>query len=379
MKIVADENIPFLKGVLEPFANVIYLPGRDITPYHVRDADVLIVRTRTKCGKNLLEGSRVQVIASATIGYDHIDTEFCDSKNIRWFNAPGCNSASVEQYVTAALFKIARLREMLLSELTIGIIGVGHVGSRVANIAGILGMNVLLNDPPRQRTERDQAFCSLETILEQADMVSLHVPLNLSGRDKTFHMVDRNFLERSVKPVILINTSRGEVVNTEGLKQMIHTGQCREAILDVWENEPHIDREMLSMSFLGTPHIAGYSADGKANGTAQCVRNISRIFDLGMDDWYPAQIPGTRDNVLRIDCDGRGQEDIMGEAVRFTYDIAEDDAKLKKDPDSFEQYRGNYPVRREATYYALKIFHDREGVSEKLARMGFSIIHDYCF
>ncbi|MCW9066240.1 MAG: 4-phosphoerythronate dehydrogenase, partial [Ignavibacteriaceae bacterium] len=271
IKIIADNKIPFLKGVLEPFTEIEYHKGSEITKKIVRDADALLIRTRTKCNKELLLDTKIKFIGTATIGIDHIDTAFCESKGIKWINAPGCNSSSVQQYLASALLTLSKLKNFEFSKMTIGIVGVGNVGSKVEMIANILGLKVLLNDPPRERIEGREKFVSLDRLIEQSDIITFHVPLNLNGIDKTFHLADAELFKKFNKSKILINTSRGEVIETAALKEAISDGNVTASVLDVWENEPNIDLELLKMVDIATPHIAGYSADGKANGTSVCV------------------------------------------------------------------------------------------------------------
>ena len=228
----------------------------------VKDADALIVRTRTRCDSKLLEGSKVRFIATATIGYDHIDTQWCESHGIRWTNAPGCNSWSVQQYIGSLLVIMSRSLGFRFRDKTIGIVGVGNVGSKVARLAALLGFRVLLCDPPRARREGLGQFITLDEIIERSDIITLHVPLIHDGEDATFHMFDRSRLATMNPGQILINSSRGEVVDGEALKNALVQKKILAASLDVWENEPHIDTELLSLLFTGTPHIAGYSVDG---------------------------------------------------------------------------------------------------------------------
>ncbi len=289
MRIIIDNKIPYINGVLEPFFEVIYLPGSLTTKEAVKDADALITRTRTICSKETLEGSRVKFIATATIGFDHIDVNFCEAAGIQWANAPGCNAESVNQYISSALFSWSMRKKLALTGKTIGIVGVGQVGSRVAKTCEILGMKVLLNDPPRARAEGSSRFVSLESIQEQADMISFHVPLNMEGVDRTYHMVNREFLQNLQKKPLIINTCRGEVFDSEAVYKAMEAGAISGMVLDCWENEPDIDLRLLETADFGTPHIAGYSKDGKANGTRASVRAISRFFGLGIDEWEPSR------------------------------------------------------------------------------------------
>ena len=236
-KIVCDDKIPFLKGVFEPWAEVVYMPGAAVSRADVAAADALVTRTRTPCTRELLEGSRVKVIASATIGYDHIDTAWCEAHGIRWFNAPGCNASSVCQYVCSVLCVLARDMGLDLRKTTLGVVGVGNVGSRVASAARALGMKVLLCDPPRARREGTEGFTDMGTIVAQSDIISLHVPLIRSGGDRTEHLFDARMLSRMRPDQILINTSRGQVVDCPALKAALEESHIAAAVLDQVEGE----------------------------------------------------------------------------------------------------------------------------------------------
>lgn len=373
LKIIADDKIPFLKGVLEPFAEVIYLPGNLISKETILDADALLIRTRTRCDAALLEGSAVKFIATATIGYDHIDTTYCKEKNISWVNAPGCNSASVQQYITAALLTLAGNPGFDLSEKTLGIIGVGNVGSKVKAIADTIGLKVKLNDPPRARMEGPAGFVSLDEIIETCDIITLHVPLNRVGEDMTFHLFDQEKFSKMKEGTWLINTSRGEVVKTEALKNALTSGKLKGAVLDVWENEPEIDLELLRQVYLSTPHIAGYSTDGKANGTAQVVRELSAFFNLPLPGFYPEGLTSPSTPEIRIDGSGKSCTSIVQEAVFHTYPIIEDHKRLQQSPQTFEQQRGHYPVRREFPAYKVQLLHGKPEAYTMLKQLGFKV------
>jgi erythronate-4-phosphate dehydrogenase len=374
LKIVIDSDIPFIRGVFEDHARIVYREGGAIGRDDLLDADALIIRTRTKCDRSLLEGTRVRFIGSATIGYDHIDTDYCRVAGISWTNAPGCNSSSVQQYVAAALLTLARTFHWRLSGMTIGVIGVGHVGTKVASLCRTLGMHVLLNDPPRGRTEGGTAFIPLDTILEQADIVTLHVPLNRTGRDCTLHLVDDRFLARLKQHQTILNTSRGEVVDTQALKSLLARKGVTACVLDVWEEEPAIDAELLNLVTLATPHIAGYSADGKANGTAMSVQALSRHFGLPLTGWFPADLPAPPGGDLTIDGEGRTDQEVLDMAVRHTYDIAADDLTLRRNPGTFELQRAHYPVRREFPACTVSLRHANPTVRESLKQLGFHLL-----
>ncbi|NTV84752.1 MAG: 4-phosphoerythronate dehydrogenase [Bacteroidales bacterium] len=313
--IVADDHIPFLKGILEPYAKIIYARDGHIDYKLASQADGLIIRTRTKCDADLLEGTPVKFIATATIGFDHIDTDYCLVKGIKWHHAPGCNASSVKQYIASVLVTLAKNHSLSLSGKKIGIIGVGHVGSKVAQLVEALGMVPLLNDPPRERNEKHSGFVSLDEIQETADIITFHVPLTHEGPDKTYHMGDKSFFKKLRKKPWLINTSRGPVLDTICVKNALKDNTISGFCADVWENEPGLDLKLLEMADIGTPHIAGYSAEGKANGTAACVRAASRFFNFGIDDWYPPLLPPPANPIIEINATGKTNEQIIAEAI----------------------------------------------------------------
>ncbi len=357
MNLVIDDKIPFIRGEAERLGETSYLPGSAITTKDVRDADALIIRTRTRCNRSLLEGSRVKFIATATIGYDHLDTAWLKKAGIAWSNCPGCNADSVAQYVKSALLLLqlsGRLR--LDKSTTLGIVGVGHVGTKVALMARKMGLNILLCDPPRAERQdflspttstgtdiTDEACtATLDDVCNGADIITFHTPLTRQGLHATWHLADRSFFTRLKRQPVFINASRGEVVDTSALKAAISEGRVRSAVIDTWENEPKIDRELLRAAFIATPHIAGYSADGKANGTRMALSAVARHF--GIDTQFhisPPAIPA--DFLYYPDCN----EDRQHPALAL-YDPRRDSIALKTQPEAFEFLRGNYPLRRES-------------------------------
>lgn len=373
MKLIIDDKIPYIRGIFEHVAEVAYLPGAKITPEVVHDADAIITRTRTICNEDLLKGSSVKFIATATIGYDHIDTDYCRRAGIQWTNAPGCNSKSVEQYVASALMVLTEKDLVNLKQSTIGIVGVGNVGSKVARIAELLGMKVLMNDPPRARAEGPEKFVNLQTILEEADIISLHVPLNMKGEDATFHMADEIFFSSLKKKPVLINSCRGEVVKTEAVKQAVQEHKIKAFVCDCWENEPNIDLELLAMTTIATPHIAGYSRDGKAKGTQMSVQAVSEFFNLKLDNWIPENIECPAEPLVVIDGKDLTDEQIIAQAVLHTYDIRQDDQLLRANSSDFEKQRGDYPVRREFSAYTVRLKNTGERVEEVLKEIGFVV------
>jgi erythronate-4-phosphate dehydrogenase len=373
MKFIVDDKIPYIKGALEPFGEVVYLSGPKTMADVVRDADAIITRTRTICNEQLLAGSTVKFIATATIGYDHIDTAYCKQAGIEWTNAPGCNSKSVEQYVLSALFVLAEKKGFELKGKTIGIVGVGQVGSKVARVCELLGMNVLLNDPPRERTEGPEMFVSLQRIMSKADIITLHVPLNMRGEDVTFHLADTLFFSSLERQPIVINSCRGEVMDTFAAETAVQRGQISGLVVDCWEREPNIDRNLLQLVDIATPHIAGYSKDGKANGTTMSIQAISRFFMLGIDDWQPQGVDLPEQTTIHLNGEGKPEEEIIKEAVLFTYNIREDDQRLRSNPEIFEQLRGDYPVRREYPVFTIQPANIQPETLDKLKKMGFQI------
>jgi erythronate-4-phosphate dehydrogenase len=373
MKIIIDDKIPYIRGAFEEVAEVVYLPGSKTTPEVVKDADAIITRTRTCCNEKLLGGSTVKFIATATIGYDHIDTDYCEKAGIKWTNAPGCNSKSVEQYIASALMVMAETHHLQLKDLCIGIVGVGNVGSKVANVCQILGMKVLLNDPPREREEGSASFVNLDKIKDEADIITLHVPLNMNGEDATFHLGNETFLSSLKRKPFLINSCRGEVIETNAVKSALKTGQLAGFVCDCWENEPDIDLELLALSELATPHIAGYSKDGKANGTCMTVHAVSDFFALGLNNWQPEGVELPKHPVIELDGTGMNEQDIISKAILTTYDIRMDDAMFRNNTSLFEQLRGDYPTRREYPAYTIIPVNIGNDVTEILNKLGFKI------
>lgn len=346
MKVIVDDKIPYIRQTIESIANeVVYLPGKSIDNAAARDADALVIRTRTKANAALLEGTKVKFIATATIGFDHIDTAYCRSHGIEWNNCPGCNAASVEQYMQSALILIEQYTRRSLDTMTIGIVGVGHVGSRVARMARQMNMKVLLNDPPRQEKEGPEGFCSMDEIVSKADIITFHTPLVKDGPYHTLHMADSTFFASLKKKPVIINTCRGEVTDTQALKQAMTSGQILTAVIDVWENEPDIDRQLLSSVLIATPHIAGYSADGKANASRMSAQNLCRFF--GIDRHIDIEPPLPQ--CTRITAPD------MKQALLQIYNPMDDCRRLREAPERFEWLRGNYPLRREREAYTIEI------------------------
>ena len=339
MKIVIDDRIPYLRGQAERLGDCVYLSGADISATDVRDADALIVRTRTRCDAALLQGSSVRFVATATIGFDHLDTAFLDDAGIAWTNCPGCNAASVAQYVGSSLYLLRR-DGLISRDAVVGIVGVGHVGTKVAQVCRELGFRPLLNDPPRAAAEGGQAFCSLEHIAEWAEVITFHVPLTADGPWPTHHLVDTSFLQSLAQRPVVINSSRGEVVVTNALIEALDAGRIRAAVVDTWEDEPHISQPLLQRAYIATPHIAGYSADGKACGTQMALQAVAQAFGKSLS--FNIQAPAIASGyAYRL----AGADDAPI-AVQL-YNPLVDSRALKATPERFEQLRGHYPLRRE--------------------------------
>ncbi|MBO7641197.1 MAG: 4-phosphoerythronate dehydrogenase [Bacteroidales bacterium] len=340
MKIVADAAVPFLNGVFEPWAEVVYLKGSEIGPEDVRDADALITRTRTRCDAALLAGSKVRIISSATIGTDHVDLPWCDAHGIVVRNAAGCNAGGVMEYIICAIFAVASRQAISLKDKTLGIVGVGHVGQRVDSMARRLGFKTLLCDPPRAKAEGSFGFCSLDQLLAESDIVTLHVPL-----DKTTRRMASTSFFRKMKPgAFFLNSARGEVVDEAALLKALP--KLGPVVIDTWNNEPNINIKLLEAVDIATPHIAGYSYQGKQNGTAAAVRAIAHYFGISeLYEFYPpTEFP--ENEAVKLDFRGMNQGEIAS-VLSYNYPIYTDDFLFRLNPSSFEQLRADYHFRPE--------------------------------
>ena len=329
MKIVIDNAIPYISGVLEPYATVVYRPAAEISHEDAVDADMLIIRTRTRCDRCLLEGSRVQLIATATIGFDHIDLGYCAAHGIEVVTAQGCNAAGVLQWVGAALASLAVDEGWQPQQKTLGIVGVGHVGSLVEEYGRMWGFRILRCDPPRQQREGGD-FLPIEEVAAEADILTLHTPLDNTTR----HLADSRLLSLMRPDATFMNAARGEVADTAALVEA-----PQRMVIDVWENEPRIDHRLLDKAFIATPHIAGYSAQGKANATAAVVRAAARHFALPLEGWYPPQATPVERRPIAWEQ--------MCQSIGRYFDIAQQTRSLKASPETFESMRNNYHLRQE--------------------------------
>lgn len=340
MKIVADSKIPFLKGLLEPVAQeVLYVPGSDITNEVLRDAQVLLTRTRTRCDRHLLQGTAVKFIGTATIGTDHINLDYCSHNGITVVNAPGCNAPAVAQWVHSTILQwLAAQPAPLDHPLTLGIVGVGHVGSIVARWAHQLGYRVLLNDPPleEQATDTNSELLTLNsklidiyTLHRKCDIITFHTPLTRDGDYPTWHLCDEAFLNGLQRCRLIINAARGAVCDNEALLRW-----QGDIALDCWEGEPNINRELLDKAFVATPHIAGYSLQGKQRGTSMIIEALNRHFGWNIT---PVQASAPL----------KGAENVTPQTIIDSYNPLIDTAHLKSAPTTFESLRNNYPLRNE--------------------------------
>lgn len=329
MRVVIDSAIPFIKGVLEPYAEVIYSPAQHIDSDLVRESDALIVRTRTRCDASLLASSKVKFIATATIGTDHIDLPWCKKAGISVTSAAGCNARGVLQWVASALREAAAMLKSSPKDLTLGVVGVGNVGSLVVEYARRWGFKVLACDPPREQREGGE-FCSFDKIASTSDIITLHTPLD----DTTKHLINKPVINTLTPHCIILNASRGGVVDNLAVSRSGHP-----YIFDVWEHEPDILPEVLQGAALATPHIAGYSIQGKANATAMSVQALARHFRLPLTEWYP-------EGVLRSVKRNISWEDMCNSIDNY-FSIKEHSLQLKSAPESFESLRDNYLYREE--------------------------------
>lgn len=337
MKVIIESHIPYIKGLLEEVAQVEYLEPEEITKPRVAQADALIVRTRTHCNEQLLAGSKCQFIGTATIGTDHIDLDYCHSAGIKVCNAAGCNAPAVAQYVLACIGHWLKTQPPTTrdSQLTLGIVGVGHVGKIVERFAQESGLKVLLNDPPRALAEGTEKFVGLDVIAKECDIITFHTPLTKNGEFATHHLCDNNFLRSLAKCKLLINSSRGAVVDNQALAQHLTTHNLSVAI-DCWENEPTLNPTLLSQALIATPHIAGYSQEGKKRGTAMIIEQLNEYFGWNITPPEISPITPTA-----------GATGVTLERITQSYNPLIDTALLKASPAEFERLRNFYALRGE--------------------------------
>lgn len=379
LKIVADANIPLLAEALGPLGEVVALPAERITAEAVRAADALLVRSVTKVGPALLGSSAVRFVATATIGFDHVDLAYLASRGIGFAYAPGSNARSVAEYVLAAVFTLAGAGGWRVADKVLGIVGCGNVGGRLARMAEALGLRVLRNDPPLARRTRDPRYVPLEALAE-ADIVTFHVPLSRQGPDATHHMISERLLAGLKRGAAVINTSRGSVADPAALKKAADSGHAAALVLDVWEGEPNIDLDLLGRVRLATPHIAGYSYDGKVNGTRMVLDALCRHFGI-VRPWDPAPLlPPPPVPRVRLAA-GAAAQAALAQAIRAAYDIEADDARLRAAADEppeargrfFTNLRKTYPVRREFPFVTVELAGRDPAVESALRALDFPV------
>jgi erythronate-4-phosphate dehydrogenase len=377
LNLVVDENIVLAKEAFGSFGNLLLTNGRKISNELLRDADILIVRSITNVNKGLLTNTKVKFVGTATIGTDHIDTDYLIREGVEFSDAKGCNSNSVAEYVITALMRIAVENKFSIKNKTIGIVGVGNVGSRVVEFAEALGLKALKNDPPKERANIGSGYSELDEILK-ADIVTLHVPLNLTGTDKTYYLLNENNLPDLKQGAILINTSRGPVIDNDALSNIIDKKQLK-VVLDVWEGEPLINTELLKKVKIGTPHIAGYSLEGKVNGTKIIYDSLCK-FTSSNSDWKPF-LPQVNENEIEPPLAGT-EEEKLHFVFNKIYNIKNDDSLLRrlltmKENETvtyFDKLRKEYAVRREFENYTLKVKDDESDFNDLLRILGFKLI-----
>lgn len=358
MKLTVDENITLAREAFSGFGELRLMNGRAISNSELSDTDILIVRSITQVNEELLRKSKVKFVGTATIGTDHIDLNYLSKNGIAFADAKGCNADSVAEYVFTALLKVASQENISLEGMTIGVVGIGNIGSRIVRLAESLGMIVLKNDPPLERKGVGDNYVSLDEILE-ANIITFHVPLNLEGIDKTFHLINRSNLQKIKPGTILINTSRGPVIDNTALLKETEKKNFK-LILDVWEGEPAININLLNETKVGTAHIAGYSYEGKANGTKMIYDSLCKFLNV-QPNWQP-KLPEIPNNEWKIP-EAKTDEEKLHKLFKSVYNIERDDLLLRKISEYglnehrnyFDKLRKEYPVRREFSNYIVKI------------------------
>lgn len=338
MKIVIDSGVPFSRGVFEPDADVVY--KEDLHHSDLIDADAIIIRNRTRCNAELLDGTSVRMIASATIGLDHVDMEYCHERGVYVQNSAGSNAGGVTNYIFSALYGIAARKSISLENAVVGIVGVGNVGRRVQQMATYLGLRVLSYDPLRASEEGSSQFVELDVLLEASDVVVMCVPLNERSRE----MADASFFAKMKTGAIFINVARGEVMVDRALKDA--RPKLGAIVIDTWNNEPFVDEELVEMVDIATPHIAGYSYQGMQNSTMMAVRGVARYFGISrLYEFFPPAEVAELESV-KLDLRGKTQGEVAS-VLQYNYPIFTDDFMFRVDPGSFERLRDNYNYRRE--------------------------------
>ncbi len=394
MKTVVAETVLLGREAFETLGEVVVIPDRQIGPEHLKDADALIIRSKTKVTPELVDGSAVRFVGTATAGFEHMDlplTSFIapsqsagaslashrvqtlEKREIGWCAAPGCNADSVADYMTAALLTLHIKHGVELEGKTLGVIGVGQVGSRVAKRAEALGLRVLLNDPPRAAREGEKGFQDLADLLAKSDIVTLHVPLIKEKPWPTLRMADCRFFEQMKRGTVFINASRGKVLDSDALLHAKTNGVVSHAVLDVWDPEPAIRADVLSAATIGTPHIAGYSFEGKLNGTVQVYHEACHFFETA-PVWNPAlMLPAVAVPKLKINSAEKSDLEVLAEAVTAVYDIGSDQLSIE-DIARFDKLRAHYRVRREFKNTTILLSERRPDLLKRISQAGFASV-----
>ncbi len=357
MNIIADENIIYAEQAFSQFGNVQLIKGRDISNSILKETDALMVRSVTNVNNELLKKTNVKFVGTATIGTDHIDEDYLNENGIEFTSAKGCNSYAVMEYILASVNLFINNQKRKFNEISIGIIGVGNIGSKLEKLFTALGAKVLLNDPPLKRITNKKKYVPLEEVLS-ADIITCHVPLNLTGKDKTFHLIDEKEIAQLKPGVVLINSSRGPVVNNSALKKRISEKKDICAVLDVWENEPNLDLALMKLVNIATPHVAGYSLEGKINGTKILYDKFCEF--LGKEKLWEPVYPEVTNNVISNEYNS--EEELIDMLFPCIYNIEEDSNFTKSQilsnkneiSQTFDLLRKNYPLRRELNNYQIK-------------------------
>lgn len=374
MKILVDENMPYARELFSRLGEVKALPGRPIPVAELEDADALMVRSVTKVNESLLSGTSVKFVGTATAGTDHVDETWLKQAGIGFSSAPGCNAIAVVEYVFSSLLMLAERDGFALRDRTVGIIGVGNVGGRLQARLEALGIRTLLCDPPRADRGDEGDFRSLEELVQEADILTFHTPLFKQGQYKTLHLADDAMIRRLKPGTILVNASRGPVVDNAALLARLNARQALSVVLDVWEAEPELNVELLEKIDIGTPHIAGYTLEGKARGTTQVFEAYSAFIDnpqkVALDSLLPAPEFG------RITLHGTLDQPTLKRLVHLVYDVRRDDAPLRKVagvPGEFDKLRKNYLERRE--WSSMNVMCDDAETAALLKKLGFNAVY----
>ncbi|MCS2149783.1 4-phosphoerythronate dehydrogenase PdxB [Scandinavium manionii] len=374
MKILVDENMPYARELFSRLGDVKAVPGRPIPQHELDDADALMVRSVTKVNEALLAGKGIKFVGTATAGTDHVDEKWLAQAGIGFSAAPGCNAIAVVEYVFSSLLMLAERDGFALADRTVGIVGVGNVGGRLQKRLEALGIRTLLCDPPRADRGDEGDFRSLDDLAQNADILTFHTPLFKDGPYKSLHLADEALISRLKPGTILINACRGPVVDNAALLKCLQAGQDLSVVLDVWEPEPELNTELLSLVDIGTAHIAGYTLEGKARGTTQVFEAYSEFIGnrhlVSLDTLLPAPEFG------RITLHGPLDQATLKRLVHLVYDVRRDDAPLRKVagiPGEFDKLRKNYSERRE--WSSLNVLCDDEQAAVMLKNLGFNAVH----